>query len=168
MDLIDNNSGLKNTILEVADIAAYLWQRGWAERNAGNISVNVSHLIREETITTKDPSYIDLPFAYPELGSMYFFVSGTGKRMRDMAREPLNNAMIILLNERGDRYSIISREAEQAAFRPTSELPTHLSIHQMIHLRGSSERVVIHTHANELVALTQIREYCNEEKLNKL
>jgi len=52
-------------------------------------------------------------------------------------------------------------------FQPTSELPTHLGIHQLIIKRGTNEKVVMHTHANELVALTQIKEFCNEEKLNK-
>jgi rhamnulose-1-phosphate aldolase len=89
--------------------------------------------------------------------------------MRDLAREPLKNALLIQLNEQGDGYWIISGEKNPVAnFRPTSELPTHLGIHQLIQQRASSEKVVIHTHANELVALTQIREFCNEERLNKL
>ena len=38
----------------------------------------------------------------------------------------------------------------------------------MIAERGSGERVVMHTHATELIALTQIREFCDQEKLNRL
>ena len=30
---------------KVAEVAGYLWQKGWAERNGGNITVNVN---REE------------------------------------------------------------------------------------------------------------------------
>lgn len=38
----------------------------------------------------------------------------------------------------------------------------------MIKQRGSGEKVVTHTHASELIALTQVKEYCDEERLNKL
>jgi rhamnulose-1-phosphate aldolase len=169
MELLENNHSLKDVIFEVAEIAEYLWQRGWAERNAGNISVNITEMIFEDLTKLDEFPSFQLPQAYPELASMYFFVSGTGKRMRDLAREPLKNALIIRMNENGGLYHIISREKGMVSnFKPTSELPTHLAIHNMIKSRGSSEKVVIHTHANELVALTQIEKYCNEENLNKL
>lgn len=169
MDIVDNNHALKDIILEVSEIAEYLWQRGWAERNAGNISVNVSALIGTVPGGMEGLPYFDLPAGYPELANMYFFVSGTGKRMRDLARDPLKNAMIIHLNEQGNGYHIISRQKDKVTdFKPTSELPTHLGIHHMIRKRGTDETVVIHTHANELVALTQIEKFCNQETLNKL
>jgi rhamnulose-1-phosphate aldolase len=38
----------------------------------------------------------------------------------------------------------------------------------MIAERGSHEKVVIHTHATEMVALTQAKEFCNQDSLNKL
>lgn len=169
MDFIKNNLALNDIILEVSETAGYLWQRGWAERNAGNISVNISHLIEEGVENPDEYPYFELKTAYPGLAEGYFFVSGTGKRMRDLAREPLSNALILHMDKTGNGYRIISKDrASVSNFKPTSELPTHLGIHQMIKNRGTDEKVVIHTHANELVALTQIKEYCNEEALNKL
>jgi rhamnulose-1-phosphate aldolase len=168
-ELIDNNHSLKDVIFEVAEIAEYLWQRGWAERNAGNISVNITGMIGEHLSKLDTFPSFDLPQPYPELAGKYFFVSGTGKRMRDLAREPLRNALIICIDDNGSRYHILSRdEGHISGFKPTSELPTHLGIHRMIIQRNSNEKVVIHTHANELVALTQIEKFCNEESLNKL
>lgn len=169
MELIENNHSLKDVIIEVAEIAEYLWQRGWAERNAGNISVNITELIHNGEFDIAELPHFSLPHPYPDLANMFFFVSGTGKRMRDLAREPLQNALIIKLNDEGNAYQVISRERAAAKkFKPTSELPTHLGIHEMIKQRGSNEKVVMHTHANELVALTQIGKYCNEDELNKL
>lgn len=169
MDFIEKNTQLKEVIFEVAEIAEYLWQRGWAERNAGNISVNISDLIGDDIEGIEAYPFFELANKYPELSGKYFFVSGTGKRMRDLAREPMNNALLIRVDDTGNGYRIISAKKNSVSnFRPTSELPTHLGIHQLIKKRGSAEKVVIHTHANELVALTQIREYCNEERLNKL
>ncbi|MEN8120462.1 MAG: rhamnulose-1-phosphate aldolase [Bacteroidota bacterium] len=110
----------------------------------------------------------ELSTSYPELAGMFLFITGTGKRMRDLAKNPLKNALIIKMNEDGSAYWIISQKKNCHNFSPTSELPTHLLIHQQIVQRGSKNKVVIHTNSNELVALTQIKEYSDEKKLNKL
>lgn len=169
MEFIKDKTALNDIILEVSEIAGYLWQRGWAERNAGNISVNITGLISDRAEGLEEFPFFELNTPYPQLASSFFFVSGTGKRMRDLAREPMRNALIIHLDKQGAGYYIISKDKASAMnFKPTSELPTHLGIHDMIVKRGTEEKVVIHTHANELVALTQIREFCDQQKLNKL
>ena len=43
MKQITKNKKVKKILFEVGEIADYLWQRGWAERNAGNISVNINY-----------------------------------------------------------------------------------------------------------------------------
>ncbi len=169
MKIIDQNSLLEDVISDVAEIAGYLWERGWAERNAGNISINISAYISEDSVDIDDSPCIEISSTYPELVGMSFLVTGTGKRMRDLARKPLDNALLIQINAKGNGYYILSpKKDSNDIFMPTSEFPTHLGIHQMIKRRGSKETVVLHTHANELIALTQIKEYCNQEKLNKL
>ncbi|MDF1546390.1 MAG: rhamnulose-1-phosphate aldolase, partial [Bacteroidales bacterium] len=115
-----------------------------------------------------DYNSFDLPKSYQELAGMYFIITGTGKRMRDLAKNPLKNALIIKLNENGSAYWIISHNKQSQDFLPSSELPTHLSVHQKIKQSASEKKVVMHTHTNELIALTQIKEYCNQENLNKI
>ncbi len=44
-EFFQENKKIAKTIREVADLANYLWQKGWAERNAGNISVNLSEIL---------------------------------------------------------------------------------------------------------------------------
>jgi rhamnulose-1-phosphate aldolase len=167
-EILEQNTALQNLAGEMAEVAGYLWQRGWAERNAGNISVNISDLFQDEIPETSAYTSIDLSMAYPKLAGCSFLVTGTGKRMRDLARNPSQNAVIIKMNESGSRYQLIPLKADADTCLPTSELPTHLGIHQMIAERGSDEKVVMHTHANELVALTHAKEFCNQEELNRL
>ena len=169
MNFIKNNPSISDITHEVSEIAGYLWQRGWAERNAGNISVNISQGIGKADYNPDDYPYYELEHPYALLSNEFFFVSGTGSRMRDLARDPMGNTSFIHLDAQGRGYRLIGKDRQSAEkFMPTSELPTHLGIHQMIKERGSREKVVIHTHATELVALTQIREYCDEGKLNQL
>lgn len=168
--IVLGNKPIKNLIKEVAELADYLWQKGWAERNAGNISVNITEMFTQlEFNEIEKYPVFKLPKAYKELANGYFFVTGTGKRMRDLARNPYKNACIIRLSENGDSYTLFSRAKNQFyELRPTSELPAHLAIHQLMKQRNSNNKVVIHTHPNDLVALTHSSLYKQEDVLNKI
>ena len=39
--ILNNRPELAREVNKVAEVAGYLWQKGWAERNGGNITVNV-------------------------------------------------------------------------------------------------------------------------------
>ena len=108
------------SIKQVAEVAGMLWQKGWAERNGGNITVNVTDEIDG---ALKSRKAIAGPFAtgvqLPHLKGMYFYCKGTGKRMRDLAREPMKNGSIIRICDDCAHYEII---AEQVVI-PTSERP---------------------------------------------
>ncbi len=169
-EAVINNEALNRIIASVAEIAGYIWDKGWAEKNAGNISVNLTEAV---SINLKDDtlcSHRELSSPFTALAGQCFFVTGTGKRMRDIARDPLSNGLIIRIDDTGNGYHIIAPEDKNrlATLRPTSELPSHLAIHTMISNRGSKQRVVIHTHATELCALTQIKELCDGDKLNRI
>lgn len=167
-ELIKQNKALKVLIHETSEIAGYLWQRGWAERNASNISVQITDIFQKEISEYDTFPFYSLPTTYPKLAGSYFLVTGTGKRMRDLARKPIQNLLILKLNEDASGYWIISQKVGQENFLPTSELLTHLGIHQMVKERESSEKVVMHTHAHELVSLTHSKEFCNQAALNRL
>lgn len=167
-ELQKQNKAFQNVIDEMSEIAGYLWQRGWAERNAGNISVKMNDVFEQNLPEKSAGPLFPLPMAYPELAECIFLVSGTGKRMRDLSVKPMENALLIKLNENADGYRIISSKDDEVNLMPTSELPTHLGIHQMIAERGSSEKVILHTHVSELIAITQAKEFCRTEALNNL
>lgn len=145
------NQKINEIIAQVAEIAGYLWERGWAERNGGNISYNLTEYA-DETLRTRpgmgEPK--ELPMAMPHLGGHLFLVTGTGKRMRYVHSQPMDNASIIRIAYDGKSYQIIAEKE----IVPTSELPSHLLIHDYIAAAGRSERAVIHTHPTELVAMT--------------
>ncbi len=167
--IISQNKQIKNTILQVSEVALYLWQKGWAERNAGNISVNINHLIKNEIDDLTEYPSFELPEKYPKLANHYFFVTGTGKRMRDLARSSLKNALIIKISEEADSYHLISKnKGKEYGFLPTSELPTHLAIHQQIKEQGRTEKVILHAHALELIAITHSPEVKSKETINKI
>ena len=84
--VLENRPELKHTVYQVAEVAGYLWQNGWAERNGGNITVNITDLVDDELRQLTAVSEV-LPIGetLPYLKGQYFFCKGTGKRMRDLA-----------------------------------------------------------------------------------
>ena len=132
-EFFQENKKIAKTINEVAGLANYLWQKGWAERNAGNISVNLSEMMGDSEFELEHFPMFQLERSYNALGGLYFFVTGTGKRMRDLAINPMKNACIIKMNKKGNGYHIISMKKRNLYnFRPTSELPTHLAVHDLL------------------------------------
>lgn len=80
----------------IAEVAGYLWTKGWAERNGGNISVNLTGLLTPEEmeLPALAPA-IQLQEAMTALGGHVFYVTGTGKRMRYVAQDPFANGSLI-------------------------------------------------------------------------
>ena len=46
--ILENRSALAKEVDKVAEVAGYLWQKGWAERNGGNITVNITEFVDDE------------------------------------------------------------------------------------------------------------------------
>jgi len=161
---IKNFNSISEELNRIAEIAGYLWQRNWAEANGGNISVNLTHLAEDEISGLPAISDSkDLAEEVPEIAGNIFYVTGTGKRMRDVAKSPLNFGAIIRITADGRRYEIISEKA----VKPTSELPSHLSIHNFLKARGNSKSVVLHTHPTELIALTHCQPFLDSSHLTR-
>ena len=164
-------AGLKKEIgplfSEIADIAQYLWERGWAERNAGNFSINVSGHFQEKTLDRFSvcPPY-PLVQKYDSLARQLFLVSGTGTRMREVARNPEGNVCFVYVNDAGCACHIIGEEHEKTTLSPTSEISAHLAVQQQLLKNRSPEKVVLHAHVTELIALTHLSTYTTEDAIN--
>lgn len=156
---------MKEVLREMANVAEYLWHKGWAERNAGNMSVIVTSKIKPKHLSAKQ-QHVELEAAYPGLNGQYLLISGSGTRMRELARKARKNTCLIQIDVDGKGFVVFNRGDE--SLMPTSELPTHLSIHEKLILDGRSEQALLHTHVNELIALTQISDFTNEASINKL
>ena len=167
MSILDNNIELTRQIEQVAEVAGYLWQKGWAERNGGNIVVNITDCLHFKLSTFHFPLstfHFPLPTSLPHLRGCYFFCKGTNRRMRDLARWPMDNGSIIRILEDGAHYEII---ADQPVM-PTSELPSHLSVHNYLIAKGSPYKASLHTHPIELVAMTHHRPFLEKDVLTKI
>lgn len=160
------HSAYNRWLNRVREIAGYLWQRSWAEANGGNFSADISELVDQENLDDA-PTQCVLPRAYPALAGKYFFVTGTGRRFRDLADDPAANTAIVHISAAGDGYNIVWGGNDDPAFRPTSELSSHLLMHEVLQRRAVADKVVLHTHPHELIALTHLPRYLDQAALNR-
>lgn len=165
---ISDCPALEPVMNELLEVSGYLWQRGWAERNAGNISIDVTELVAELKAELPDGKKGRFGHAYPLLANRSFLVTGSGRRFRDVAKAPSNNVCILRIGEKGRAYELVWGGESGPDFRPTSEFPTHLRLHEFLRETNAPERTVLHTHPTDLIALTHMPEYRGETELNRV
>lgn len=165
MSILDNRPALKKQVEDVAEVAGYLWQKGWAERNGGNITVNVTENIDDAVRCMPAISEpVAIGAVLPNLKGCYFYCKGTQKRMRDLARDPMENGSVIRITDDCAHYEIIADHP----VKPTSELPSHLAVHNYLIGKGSTYKASLHTHPIELVAMSHNPEFLKKDVLTKL
>lgn len=134
--ILNGRPALEKEVMKVAEVAGYLWQKGWAERNGGNITINITDLVDDGIRNMPAISEVKhIGTTLPNLKGCYFYCKGTNRRMRDLARWPMENGSVIRILDDCESYVIIADNP----VNPTSELPSHLSVHnhrQRLHIQG--------------------------------
>jgi rhamnulose-1-phosphate aldolase len=165
VSILDNKVLLARQVAEVAEVAGYLWQKGWAERNGGNITINITDAIDDEIRQKASISdRIPIGRTLPHLKGCWFFCKGTNKRMRDLARRPMENGSVVRITDDCSHYEIV---ADQPV-KPTSELASHLSMHNYLISKGSDYKAALHTHPIDLVAMTHHSPFLKKDVLTNL
>jgi len=155
---------VKIELKKISRVAGYLWQREWAERNAGNISMNLTSFFNEQDV--KDIDQFE-PFDFPKETAGYFlFITGTGCYLRSLIDDIERNSCILYINKEATGYAIIWG-GEREGFGPTCELISHASIHLFNTKNNPTHLAVVHTHPLELIVMSHHELFDNEEELNR-
>ena len=163
--ILEGRPALERQIAEIAEVAGYLWQKGWAERNGGNITVNITEYVDDgmRSLPAICPP-VRTGLALPHLKGCWFYCKGTGKRMRDLARHPMENGSIIRIMDDCSGYEIVADNPVM----PTSELPSHLAVHNDFVERGLAYKASLHTHPIELVAMSHTGKFLGKDVLTDI
>jgi rhamnulose-1-phosphate aldolase len=163
MLILSKNKDCKLLIEELKRVSGFLYEKGWAEANAGNFSVNISHLNKWQKVKSNNYIKIKLNNSYNYLKNNTILTSATGSRMRNIAKNPVPDACLLYIDETGKNYYINKTDK-----KPTSEILAHLGIQNTLSKNNALEKVVLHTHPAEVIAITHIKKFCNEKALNNL
>ena len=163
--ILTNRPELAAALAEVAEVTGYLWQKGWAERNGGNLTLNITEFVDDDMRAMPAISgVLPIGVTLPNIKGCYFYCKGTGKRMRDLARDPMCAGSIIRILDDCASYEIIADHL----IVPTSEISSHLAIQDYMLECGSGYKATLHTHPIELVAMSHSKEFLDSEHLTQV
>jgi rhamnulose-1-phosphate aldolase len=159
------SKAVQQIIREAGEVGQWFWQKGWAEKNAGNLSVDITDYVsiapaKLKAFTVRPQ--VGLP---AELAGRSYLVTGTGIRYRDIQKQPAVCLCVLQISRNAKGYHLLWG-GKREGFKPTSELLSHLQMQYSLHKSKAKENVVLHTHPNELIALSHLPETMGEEELN--
>ena len=153
--------GMKNILeapfmVEMIRTATNMYAHGWDERNGGNISLMLDANEIKEYLDTENGVLrtISTGFTAPELDGKYFLVTGTGKYFKNVQYAPDVNLGIVRLKEQGTQADLLWGYTDGGQF--TSEFPAHMMSHVARLKVDPKNRVVMHCHPANLLAMTYV------------
>ncbi|MBN2586256.1 MAG: class II aldolase/adducin family protein [Candidatus Fermentibacteraceae bacterium] len=142
MDLIEA------TREEIGTVAAQLARSGWAEANAGNISVLLPSG-SDSSIWDGEVMTEELPVPIPELSGRTFMITTAGSRFRKLISRM--DTEIIPVRVSADGMKVIRLAADR---QPTTEFSTHVLVLAQAAGRGWDTASLVHTHSTHMLALS--------------
>lgn len=150
-------------VQEMCKTTANMYRLGWDERNGGNIS----YLLKEEEVA----EYLDLSnvirtiplmgvneedFDASPLEGKIFIVTGTGKYFKNVESDPETNLGIVRIGKGGKNVELLWGYKDGG--RPTSEFPAHMMSHIARLSVDTENRVVMHSHPTNTLAMNFVHE----------
>ena len=150
-------------VQEMCKTTANMYRLGWDERNGGNIS----YLLKEEEVA----EYLDLnnvirtiplmgvneeDFDASPLEGNIFIVTGTGKYFKNVESDPETNLGIVRIGKGGKNVELLWGYKDGG--RPTSEFPAHMMSHIARLSVDPENRVVMHSHPTNTLAMNFVHE----------
>lgn len=153
-------------VKDMSQITQGAYKEGFDERNGGNLSL----LIRKEemkgfdNISQVKRSFV-LGFNAQKLAGDYFLITKAGSYFRNIAHQPNIELALVQITANGKKANLLWGLDKGGA--PTSEFPSHLMSHIERLKINSKHRVVMHSHPDNLVAMS-ITQPLDEYKMNRL
>ena len=157
---------LNEILASIGEAGGRIAAIGASEGGAGNISVCIGWPIevrRQFPVTEEIP----LPLSAPHLAGRRIIVTGSGRRLRDIATDPAANLGVVLVHAGGETGTL--HTSPRCLFDGlTSEWNSHLGIHDDAIARADTNfHAVVHAQPPHLVYLSHVPEYRDEAYFNR-
>jgi len=144
-------------LIEMVRTATNMYAHGWDERNGGNISLLLDEAKVKDYVDV-NAAIRDIPtsFEAPGLDGKYFLVTGTGKYFKNVQYDPAKNLGLVRLTDGGRNARLLWGFTDGGKF--TSEFPAHMMSHAVRLGVDLANRVVMHCHPANLLAMTYVHD----------
>lgn len=142
-------------LIEMVRTCTNMYQHGWDERNGGNISWLLDETDAAEYLDV-NAAVRDIPtgFEAPALDGKYFLVTGAGKYFKNVQYDPAHNLGVVRLSQGGRNARLLWGLTGGGTF--TSEFPAHMMSHAARLSVDPANRIVMHCHPANLLAMTYV------------
>lgn len=142
-------------MVEMIRTVTNMYSHGWDERNGGNISLMLDeNEVMKYLDTSNIIRTIPIGFVAQELANKYLLVTGTGKYFKNVQYSPASNLGLLRVSEDGATAQLLWGFSDGGKF--TSELPAHLMSHRTRLAIDPDNRVVMHCHPSNILAMTYV------------
>jgi rhamnulose-1-phosphate aldolase len=139
-------------INEMARTTANMYRLGWHERNAGNISILLDESEVAEHLNLNNViRVLPLKASAKDMAGKIFLVTGTGKYFKNVEVDPEANLGVVRIAKCGLNAELLWGFSDGGTF--TSEFSAHLMCHAARLKINPLNRVIMHGHPNNLVAM---------------
>ncbi len=144
-------------LIELIHTCTNMYAHGWDERNGGNISLLLDEAeVNEYLDVNVVLRTIPTGFSAPELDGKYFLVTGTGKYFKNVQYDPAANLGLVRLTDGGRTAELLWGYSDGGKL--TSEFPAHMMSHAARLAVDPTNRVVMHCHPGNLLAMTYVHD----------
>ncbi|GAA1469276.1 rhamnulose-1-phosphate aldolase [Microbacterium thalassium] len=136
-----------------------------SEAGAGNISICLEDLPGVHKVFPLSER-IDLPLPAPALAGRTLLVTGSGRRLRQIAADPVAAIGAVIVEDDGQHAELLSSPRRQFA-KLTSEFNSHLAVHNdQISARDLPFHATVHAQPPHLTFLSHIPAYQSTKAMN--
>jgi len=163
MDVKSEVYSFAGLVAEMGDVGQQLTALEACEGAAGNISIFVRQLDVLDAGFNRETT-LQLPIGCPALAGGWLVVTGSGRRLRDIHSHPGATLCVLKINPDGTQARLFSA----GEVRPTSELNSHLAIHNdQVKTRPLSYHAIVHAQPRTITYLSHIPRYLDTRALNR-
>lgn len=157
---------LTQLLVEMGEAGRRVSEIEASEGAAGNISACLRWPVEVRNLFPNGEEFA-LPQPAPELAGATILVSGSGRRLREIADEPVANVAAVVIAEGGTAAHIYTAPTHRFQV-VTSEFNSHLAVHaDQVTRTGTNFHAVVHAQPMRLTYLSHIPAYGNESDLNR-
>ncbi|MBO4818996.1 MAG: rhamnulose-1-phosphate aldolase [Firmicutes bacterium] len=140
---------------EMMRMTSNMYAHGWDERNGGNISLLLDEDEVSEYLDTQCVIK-DIPtgFEAEELEGKCFLVTATGSYFKNIEYDPAKNLGIVKIADKGKTAKLLWGYRNGGSF--TSEFPAHMMSHAARLSVDPANRVILHCHPDNILAMTYV------------
>ncbi len=146
---------------ELSAMATNMYRLGWHERNGGNISLLLDGAETDGLDNIEPGRVFGTAFDASGLAGRYLLITGTGKYFKNIESHPERDLGVIRISRDGAGAELLWGFSDGG--RCTSELPSHLMGHISRLSVDGTNRVVMHSHPTNLLAMSYVHRLDSRE-----